>query len=183
MTEIAYYLTPLSPWVYLAGHRPFDIASRHGATLHLRPLDGAALFARTGGVALADRHPSRQAYRLQELARWSARLEMPLTLKPRHFPTNPAPACYALIAAQADGGGDLAALLTGLGRAIWAEEKNIAEDEVIRPCLAAAGFDPALADRGLLAGAETYGANLQAALDDGIFGFPTWKVEIGRAHV
>jgi 2-hydroxychromene-2-carboxylate isomerase len=176
MTTIAYYLTPLSPWVYLAGSRPFEIAARHGASLHLRPLDAAALFARTGGVPLAERHPSRQAYRLQELARWSARLGMPLTLKPRHFPTNPAPASYALIAAQAAGGGDLGGLLTGLGRAIWAEEKNIAEDEVIRACLAAAGFDPALADRGLLAGAETYAANLETAMADGVFGLPSWKV-------
>jgi 2-hydroxychromene-2-carboxylate isomerase len=101
---------------------------------------------------------------------------MPLTLKPRHFPTNPAPASYALIAAQAAGGGDLGGLLTGLGRAIWAEEKNIAEDEVIRACLAAAGFDPALADRGLLAGAETYAANLETAMADGVFGLPSWKV-------
>jgi 2-hydroxychromene-2-carboxylate isomerase len=176
MTTIAYYLTPLSPWVHLAGRRPFQIATRHGATMQLRPLDATALFARTGGVALPDRHPSRQAYRLQELARWSARLDMPLTLKPRHFPTNPAPASYALIAAQAAGGGDLATLLTGLTAAVWAEEKNIAEDEVIRACLAAAGFDPALADRGLLAGAETYGANLEAAIADGVFGLPSWTV-------
>ena len=176
MTEIAYYLTPLSPWVYLAGRRPVEIAARQGATLQLRPVDSAALFARTGGVALKDRHPSRQAYRLQELARWSARLQMPLTLKPRHFPTNGAPASYALIAAQAAGGGDLAALLTSLGRAIWAEDKDIADDEVIRTCLADAGFDPALADRGLLAGAETYGTNLETAMADGIFGFPSWKV-------
>lgn len=176
MTDIAYYLSPLSPWVYLAGRRPFEIAERHGARLDLRPVDGAALFARTGGVALSDRHPNRQAWRLQELARWSARLDVPLNVTPRHFPTNPAPASYALIAAQNCGGGDLAALLTGIGRAVWAEDRDIAEDAVIRDCLAAAGFDPALADRGLLAGAEAYGRNLEAAIADGAFGFPTWCV-------
>ena len=176
MAPIDYFLSPISPWVYLAGRRPFDIAARAGAQIVLRPLDVAALMARTGGTALPDRHPVRQAWRLQELARWSARLDMPLVLKPRHFPTNPAPASYALIAAQAAGGGDLAALLTCIGRATWAEERDIADDAVIRDCLQAAGFDPGLADRGLLAGAETYGANLATALDVGVFGVPTWVV-------
>ncbi len=176
MTEIAYFLTPLSPWVYLAGRRPFEIAARHGAALDLCPLDAAALFARTGGTPLADRHPNRKAWRLQELARWSARLDMPLNLKPRHFPTNPAPASYALIAAQDAGGGDLAGLLTGLGRAVWAEERDIAEDAVIRDCLARAGYDPDLADRGLLSGAETYARNLETAVARGVFGVPTWVV-------
>jgi 2-hydroxychromene-2-carboxylate isomerase len=176
MAEIAYFLTPLSPWVYLAGPRPFEIAARHGAPITLHPLDAVALFARTGGVALADRHPNRKAWRLQELARWSDRLAMPLVLQPRHFPTNPAPAAYALIAAQSAGGGDLAALLAGLGRAVWAEERDIADDGVIRACLAAAGFDPGLADRGLLSGAESYGRNLDAAVARGVFGVPSWVV-------
>ncbi|MGY6410828.1 MAG: DsbA family protein [Alkalilacustris sp.] len=176
MARIDYFLSPISPWVYLAGRRPFEIAARHGAEMVLRPLDVRALMARTGGTALRDRHESRKAYRLQELARWSARLDMPIILQPRHFPTNTAPASYAIIAAQAAGGGDLAALVTGLSRAIWAEERDIADDAVIRDCLTAAGFDPALADRGLLTGAETYAANLEAAMAAGVFGVPTWVV-------
>jgi len=43
---------------------------------------------------------------------------------------------------------------------------------VIRDCLAAAGFDPTLADRGLLAGAEAYAANLEEAVARGVFGAP-----------
>ena len=176
MARIDYFLSPISPWVYLSGRRPFDIAARHGAEMVLRPLDVRALMARTGGTALPDRHENRKAWRLQELARWSERLEMPITLHPRHFPTNTAPAGYAIIAAQAAGGGDLAALVTGLSRAIWAEERDIAEDAVIRDCLSAAGFDAGLADRGLLSGAEAYAANLEGAVAAGVFGVPTWVV-------
>ena len=180
MTEIAYFHTPLSPWAYLAGARPFQIARRRGASITLHPLDTAALFARTGGTVLAERHPNRKAYRLQELARWSARLEMPLNPAPRHFPTNPAPASYALIAAQSaarqGGAGEMETLVTALGSAVWAEDRDIAEDAVIRDCLAAAGFDPGLADRGLLSGAETYARNLETAIARGVFGVPTWAV-------
>jgi len=176
MISVDYFLTPVSPWVYMAGTRPARIAARHGATLVYRPVDPGGVFSRTGGLALPDRHPSRQAYRLQELRRWSAALGMPLNLKPRHFPTNPAPASYALIAAQAAGGGDLAELLAAMGRAVWAEERNLAEDAVIRDCLSAAGFDPALADKGLLAGAEEYGRNTEQAVLRGAFGFPFFLV-------
>lgn len=172
MVRIDYYLTAISPWCYLAGQRLEEIAARHGAQITYRPVDPTALFARTGGKALAERHESRRAYRLQELRRQSARLGMPLNLHPAHFPANPAPAAYVIIAAQAAGGGDLGGLVHGLMRACWAEDRNVAEDDVIRDCLSAHGFDPGLADRGLLAGAEAYGRNLEDAVAAGVFGAP-----------
>lgn len=165
------FLTVLSPYAYLAGTRLEQIAARHAATVTYKPLDTAALFARTGGLALKDRHPSRQEYRLQDLSRQAAKAGLPLNLRPAFFPANPAPASYAVIAAQ-KAGGDVAGLLHGLGHAVWAEDRNIAEDEVIRDCLSAAGFDPGLADRGLLAGAEAYGANVEEAVMRGVFGAP-----------
>jgi len=176
MAHIDYYLTPLSPYVYLSGTRPQDIAARHGATMAYKPLDTAALFARTGGKALADRHESRKAYRLQEMRRWSERLGLPMNLKPAHWPTNGAPASYAIIAAQAAGGGDLGALVHALGRAAWAEDRDIAQDAVIRDCLAQSGFDPDLVDSGLLAGAEAFSANLEEAVMRGVFGAPFFIV-------
>ena len=62
-------------------------------------------------------------------------------------------------------------------RACWAEDRNIAEDDVIRDCLTAAGFDPALAAGGLLQGAEEYAANLEAAVNAGAFGAPFYIVD------
>lgn len=176
MPTIDYFLSTVSPWVYLAGNRPAEIAARHGARLVYRPVDAAGVFARTGGKVLAERHDSRKAYRLQELQRWSARLGMPLQLKPLHAGVNPAPSAYAIIAAQAAGGGDVGALVAGFGQALWAEDRDISDDGVIRACLEAAGFDPAVADRGLLAGAEAYGANLEEAVARGVFGVPFWLV-------
>ncbi len=178
MAVIDYYLTPVSPWVHLAGRRPADLAARHGLTLRYLPVDAAALFAQTGGVTLNERHESRQAYRLQELRRQSAALGVPLVLKPRHFPTNPAPAAYAIIAAQESGapGGDIHALVTGLSRACWEEERDIAQDDVIRDCLTAAGFDPGLAFSGMLQGAEIYPRHLTRAVEAGVFGVPFFVV-------
>ncbi|GAB4283922.1 MAG: 2-hydroxychromene-2-carboxylate isomerase [Roseovarius sp.] len=180
MAHVDYYVSLLSPYAYLAGTRLEEIAARHGATISYKPFDITALFARTGGTPLKDRHPSRIAYRAQELPRQARKLGMPLNLSPAHWPTNPAPASYAVIAAQAAGGGDLGALVHGILRACWAEERDIAEDAVIRDCLAAAGFDPGLADRGLLSGAETYARNLEDAVAAGVFGAPFYVVDSGQ---
>lgn len=176
MAHIDYYLTPISPWTHMVGTRAARLAQATGASLRLKPVDPTALFKRTGGTVLAERHDSRKAYRLQELARWSKRLEIPLTLQPAHFPTNPAPASYAIIAAQEAGGGDLTALLTSLTRACWEENRNIAEDDVIRDCLTRAGFDPGLAFSGMLQGAEIYARNLEEATAEGVFGLPFFKL-------
>lgn len=176
MAQIDYFFTPMSPWVYLAGDRLERVAERQGAAVRYVPLDAPALFPRTGGQVLAERHESRKAYRLQELARWSKRLGMKLDLQPFFFPVNPAPASYAIIAAQAAGGGDLGALVRAFPRAVWAEGRNIAEDEVVKAILAENGFDPAVADRGMFMAADVYVRNLDEAVARGVFGVPFYVV-------
>jgi len=176
MPQIDYYFAAISPFTYLAGQRLEVIAARRSATVTYKPLDAMALFPRTGGQVPKDRHPSRMAYRMQELRRWSGLLNMPLTLKPAFWPTNPAPASYAIIAAQNAGGGDLGGLVHAVTRAVWAEERDVAEDAVVKALLAAHGFDPAIADKGMLMAAETYAANLEEAVSRGVFGVPFYFV-------
>ncbi|WP_420584716.1 2-hydroxychromene-2-carboxylate isomerase [Ruegeria sp.] len=177
MADIDYYFATLSPFTYLAGSRLEEIAAKHGATINYKPLDIMALFARTGGTPPKDRHKSRIEYRAQELVRQSGTLGLPFNLQPAHWPTNMAPSSYAVIAAVKDGSGDVGKLVQSFLRACWAEEKDIAQDEVIRDCLTQAGFDPSLADSGLLVGAETYAANLEEAVDRGVFGAPFYITE------
>jgi 2-hydroxychromene-2-carboxylate isomerase len=176
MAHIDYFFAAISPFTYLAGQRLEDIAARHGASITYKPIDPMALFPRTGGQLPKDRHPSRMAYRAQEIRRWAAALGMPVNLKPAFWPTNAAPASYAIIAAQKAGGGDLGGLVHAVTRACWAEERNVAEDEVIRDLLVAHGFDPGVADRGMLMAAETYAGNLEEAVTRGVFGIPTYLV-------
>lgn len=179
MPHIDYYFATISPFTYLAGTRLEEIAAKHGATITYKPLDIMQQFSRTGGQAPKDRHISRQEYRLQEMPRQAKKLGMTFNEKPAFWPTNMAPSSYAIIAAQNAGGGDLGALAHGFTRAVWAEDKNIAEDDVIRACLEAAGFDPSLAESGLLAGAETYAKNLEDAVSAGAFGAPFYVVDDG----
>lgn len=180
MPHIDYYFVTVSPWAYLAGERLEAMATRHGAGVSYKPVDLGRVFAATGGLALKDRSQARQEYRLQELERARVKTGLPLNLHPAHFPTNPAPSSYAIIAAQKAGGGDVGRLVQGILRACWAEEKNIAEDEVIRGCLEAAGFDAGLADSGLLTGATVYEQNTEDAIRAGVFGSPFYVVDSGQ---
>lgn len=171
MPHIDYYFATISPFTYLSGTQLEAIAQKHGATITYKPLDIMGLFSRTGGIPPKDRHPNRQEYRLQDMRRRAVVAGLPLNLKPAFWPTNPAPSSYAIVAAQAVGG-DVGKLVNALTRNCWADDKNIAEDEVIRASLDEAGFEPTLADSGLLSGAETYASNLEEAVAKGVFGAP-----------
>ncbi|SMX36892.1 2-hydroxychromene-2-carboxylate isomerase [Octadecabacter ascidiaceicola] len=171
MPNIDYYFATISPFTYLAGPEFERIAKKHGATVTYKPLDIMALFGRTGGLPPKDRHPNRQEYRLQDMRRRAIVSGLPFTQQPAFWPTNMAPSSYAIIAAQ-NAGGDVGSLVNALTRSVWADDKNIAEDDVIRACLEETGFDPALADSGLLEGAETYARNLEEAVAKGVFGAP-----------
>lgn len=176
MANIDYYFGTISPFAYLAGDRLERIAERHGATITYKPLDILQLFDRTGGIRPANRHPSRMEYRAQELSRWADHLGMSLNIKPAFWPVNMAPSSYAVIAAQETGGGDLGGLVQGILRAVWAENRDISDDGVLRDILGKHGFDPALVDKGLFVGAETYGRNLEQAVEAGVFGSPFYVV-------
>lgn len=176
MTQIDYYFSTMSVFSYLAGLRLEEIAARNGASISYKPLDVVSLFARTGGTPAGERPQCRKDYRAQEIRRQAAKVGLPVTPQPMYWPVNTAPSSYAIIAAQAAGGGDLGALVHGFMRACWAEDRNIADDAVVRDCLTAAGFDPGLADSGLLMGAETYAANLDEAVNRGVFGSPFYIV-------
>jgi 2-hydroxychromene-2-carboxylate isomerase len=180
MPHIDYYFATISPFTYLVGTRLAEIAAKHGATMTYKPLDIMGLFGRTGGTPPKDRHINRQEYRLQDMRRRAARLDMPLNLKPAHWPTNMAPSGYAIIAAQKAGGGDLGKLVAELTKACWAGEKDIAQDDVIRACLEEAGFDGDLVDKGMLASAEEYAHNLEDAVNAGAFGAPFFIVDSGE---
>ena len=179
MPHIDYYLATISPNCYLAGQRPAEVAAKHGATIAYKPLDIMGLFGRTGGTPPGQRHISRQEYRLIEIERSARVAGMPINIKPAHWPTNPAPSSYAVIAAQSAGGGDVGALVAAITRACWAEEKDIADDAVIRACLKETGFDPELANSGLLSGAQTYEQNLEDAVNAGVFGAPFFITDDG----
>ena len=80
MSHIDYFFSPISPFAYLADNGLEEIVQKHKATVVYKPIDAIALFARTGGTPPAQRHPSRQEYRLQELQRQAKKKALPIII-------------------------------------------------------------------------------------------------------
>lgn len=175
---IDYYHSLISPWSYLGGPRLGDIAAAAGATVNVKPIDLARVFPVSGGLPLAKRADQRRAYRLAELARWRDHLGMPLNIEPRSFPTAEGLAARTVIAAR-EAGADAARLSNAILRAVWAEQRDIADRETLVAICAETGHDGAA----LTAAAETdaiaaiYAADTGEAIARGVFGAPTYVFE------
>ena len=142
MRSIDYYFTLASPYAYL-GHRAFlDVARKHNAAVRFKPVNLMAVWKESGAVPLAQRPKTRQDYRLIELQRWREVRGVPLTLTPKHFPTNPAVADRSVIALVEDGR-DPGEFMDGVFQALWMDEQDIADEDVLAQRLADAGHDPA----------------------------------------
>ncbi|MBU0584735.1 MAG: 2-hydroxychromene-2-carboxylate isomerase [Alphaproteobacteria bacterium] len=139
---IDYYLSSVSPWTYLGHGAICDLAARHGANLVVKPVNLGEMFKVSGQVGLADRPQVRQRYRLIELQRYADWRGMKLTLRPKFFPTNPALADHTICAIIADGGDPLD-YMASVFAAIWADERDIADEATLSALLSAAGFDAA----------------------------------------
>lgn len=175
---IDYYFTPVSPWTYLGHARFVEIARRHRAAIAVKPIDLGRVFPASGGLPLKDRPPQRQAYRLVELARWSKYLGIPLNLHPAHFPVRADFASRWILAAVEQGTDAALAFALACGRAVWAEQRNIAERDTLAAIATALDLDVAALDERANAPdiATRYAVLTQEAIDRGVFGAPTYFV-------
>jgi 2-hydroxychromene-2-carboxylate isomerase len=179
-----YYFAPQSPWTYLGHARFGEIAQRHGVQVEIKPMDLGKVFGVSGGLPLAKRPPQRQAYRLVELKRWSEFLQMPLNLQPKIFPVSPDAAAKLIIATRLAHGTDAAMQVAGaIMRAVWAEERNIADADTLAAIATACGHD----GKTLVKSAETtsvqkeYDRNTDDAIAANVFGSP-WYVYDGESY-
>jgi 2-hydroxychromene-2-carboxylate isomerase len=172
-STIDYYVWLSSDWAYLGGVRFSQIAARHGLKIHHIPMRMQDVYAGSGGLLLAERSWQRQSYRIRELKRWSARLGIKVNIEPRHFPADIDLASCMVIAAQRRGL-EVAGLVNAIMAAIWADDRDPADPEVLKALAGNLQWDGA----DLLKEAATqnvraeYHGNTQRALAAGVFGSP-----------
>jgi 2-hydroxychromene-2-carboxylate isomerase len=177
---VDYYFAPQSPWAYLGHVRLAQIARDAGATVRVLPVDlGGKVFPISGGLPLGQRAPQRQAYRLLELQRYADHLQAPLHLKPRFFPVSGDAAARLIVAVDQHDGADAAMALTGaILTAVWASERNIADEQVLAELLAECSLSPErLAQSHSQAVQDRYEAHTQQAIEAGVFGAPSYVVD------
>lgn len=173
--RIDYYFTSISPFTYL-GHQAFlETARQAEADVNFKPVKLAKVFANSGAKPLPERPACRQEYRLLEIKRWAKKRGLAVNLKPAHFPTDPGLADRCVIALQ-QAGHNPGEFVQRVLAACWAEEKDIADEAVIRDILNALELD---AD-GLIQAARStnitdqYDRNSEDAVRQGVLGVPAY---------
>ena len=177
MKTVHYFFTPVSPWTYLGHARFLQMAEQHGARILLRPVDLGRVFPVSGGLPLAKRAAQRQAYRLKELARWRDFRGVPLNIHPKFFPVSPDDAARLIIAADLALGTNAGLKLAGaLMRAVWAEERNIADADTRTAIVAEQGLDAGLLASFAGQAATAFDAYTEEAIAAQVFGAPWYQV-------
>jgi 2-hydroxychromene-2-carboxylate isomerase len=170
---IDYYFSVLSDWAYFGGERLERLARRYGVRINHMPMRLAAVYAGTGGIILQKRSKQRQDYRVVELVRWRDYLGIPIELFPKRYPTDDQLSSCMIIAAKLSRA-DCGLLANAILRAIWAENRDIADADTLRKLADGLGMD----GEGLLASAragstiQEFDRYTQEAQDRGVFGSP-----------
>jgi 2-hydroxychromene-2-carboxylate isomerase len=173
MQKTVYYYHALSsPWAYLGWPQFKALIEKHDLHIVVRP---TRIVTENGGVPLRSRPQPRQDYHAVELDRWRKRLNMPLVLQPKHYPTNNEYSARMVIAADRLGLPTLE-LSHALLHALWSEELDVTMPAVRIDVANRLGLDGSK-----LQAMEDEPDVLKAWLDShaeaqakGVFGTPTW---------
>ena len=179
-TTVDYYFTPQSPWAYLGHTRFAEIARKADATVRVLPIDlGGKVFPISGGLPLGQRAPQRQAYRLLELKRFSGRYGLPLNIKPKFFPVPADDASRLIVAVALHDGPDAAMKISdALFRAVWVQERHIADEKQLAELLMACGLSSDRLEQSFSqAVQEQYESNTAQAIAAGVFGAPSYVID------
>ena len=123
---VIYFHSLSSPWAYMGWPGFRELIRKHDLDVVVRP---TRIVPPNGGIPLRSRPQARQDYHEVELDRWRKRLNMPLVLRPKHYPTNNE-FCARMVIAADKLGWDALALSHGLLHALWSEEKDVKEAAV-----------------------------------------------------
>ena len=160
-----------SPFAYLASTQVEALARRNGVALRYRPFLLGALFKAVGtpDVPLFEMTEPKRRYYAQDLEDWAAWWGLPFHF-PSHFPVRTVlPLRVSLLDERS---------VLPLYRALWAEDRDIADPAVVRAVLDEAGLDGGA----LIAGTEdpAVKASLRQNNADaealGVCGVPTFRV-------
>jgi 2-hydroxychromene-2-carboxylate isomerase len=80
-----------------------DIVRRHDVKVTYKPISLSDVFAETGGLPVAKRHPARLRYRILELQRWREKRGLKFNLHPKYWPFNAEIADRFIVAVAAAG--------------------------------------------------------------------------------
>jgi 2-hydroxychromene-2-carboxylate isomerase len=170
--QVFYFHSLSSPWAYMGWPKFKALIEKHDLDVVVRP---TRIVPPNGGIPLRTRPDARQRYHEVELDRWRKRLDMPLVLRPKYYPTQNE-FCARMVIAADTLGQDALALSHALLHALWSEEKDVMNANVRVAVADSLGMNGAR----LLEMQDTpemmaaWKASEEEARKRGVFGTPTW---------
>jgi 2-hydroxychromene-2-carboxylate isomerase len=177
MKELKFFFDFSSPFAYLASTQVEALAARAGATLTWKPFLLGALFKAIGtpDVPLFAMPEAKRRHAGLDMYRWADFHGVPLRF-PSRFPMNTVKALRMVLELPDE---QRPALIHPIFRALWADDRDLADDAVLAEIASSAGLDgPAL-----VAGTQdpTVKERLKAATDEavkaGLCGAPSFLVD------
>ncbi|WP_171239869.1 2-hydroxychromene-2-carboxylate isomerase [Ruegeria sp. HKCCA5491] len=173
--SIQFWFEYASTYSYLSAMRVEDVATSHGVTVEWQPFLLGPIFASQGwDNSPFNLYPAKGRYMWRDMERLTAQRNLPFQ-KPNPFPQNGLKAARLTLAIEDHA--QRAAFSRAVYSAEFANGQNIADDAVLRACLAEAGLSQDLLDK-------TQDPAVKAALitqtktaqDNGLFGAPSFLV-------
>ena len=175
MTKILdYYFATPSPWAYFATPRIKTIQEKYTLKINWKPCNLAEIFSINGTLNVKDRPQPVQINRINELKRWSDFLNMPNSINPKYFPVDPTISHKIIIIAQ-NKNMDPFDITFAFMKSVWADEKNIADDETIKNICKQNNISPdsVLEEANSSEINNQYLKNTEEALKNNVWGSPT----------
>ncbi|HSD89570.1 MAG TPA: DsbA family protein, partial [Kofleriaceae bacterium] len=173
------YFDVSSPFAYLGLTQLPALAELAGVTPRLHPILLGGLFRDIGqvDVPLFAMPPPKTRYIGLEMSRWARWWGVPFS-QPTKFPQRTVTAQRLCILAVVQSAADAMRLANILGRAMWAEQRDLENDDTLRGLLADAGLPREWVERTREpAVKEALIGETAAAKAAGVFGVPTWIVD------
>ena len=164
-----------SPTVYLAATQLPILANRVGGRINWQPILLGGVFKLTGNQSPAG-IAAKADYMNDDLQRFAKRYGVPFNWNP-HFPINTLALMRGAVAYQDDAAVS-STYREAIFTAIWVEERNLNEPDVIGQVLSDAGLDSGeLMERiGQQTVKDQLIGNTEQAVNRGVFGAPTFFV-------
>jgi 2-hydroxychromene-2-carboxylate isomerase len=174
MNTLEIYWDFSSPFAYLGSTQAVKLAERTGATLVWRPMLLGGVFKAIGqaDVPLFTWSDAKKKYYFEDMHRWAEYWGVPFKF-PTRFPMGSLKAMRTYLALPEP---RRAAFREATFRAYWAEDRDIADDAVLRELVGAEADDVLARTQDPAVKKELVDAT-QAAVAAGVFGAPTWVVD------
>lgn len=170
---IEFFYDFVSPPTYVGFSRLPELQKKFGVTIDYKPILLGAVHKAVDHTAAVFQAPSKIQWMFRDLARTSKRHGIPLAMN-EHFPMSTLGLMRGALVAKERG--EVEAFNNAFFRAVWAENKNVTDPEVMMAVLTDAGLDPRVyATRTQESEIkELLKSETAEAIERGVFGAPTY---------